>query len=59
LARSAITGHFLSEYNNGLVIFKPNSAWRNRADIIIITCRSFTGYNICDITLTLKRYSKP
>jgi hypothetical protein len=35
LAESAISGHYLSEYNNGVVIFKPNSAWRavrNRAN---------------------------
>ncbi|CAG8610690.1 1144_t:CDS:2 [Diversispora eburnea] len=28
LERAVKTGHFLSEYNNGLVVFKPNSVWR-------------------------------
>ncbi|RHZ69327.1 hypothetical protein Glove_284g118 [Diversispora epigaea] len=34
LERAVKTGHFLSEYNNGLVVFKPNSVWkavRNRS----------------------------
>ena len=33
LERAAETGHYLSEYNNGIVVFKPNATWdmvRNR-----------------------------
>jgi len=27
LERAAETGHYLSEYNNGIVVFKPNARW--------------------------------
>jgi len=34
LEQSVINGQFISEYDNGLVVFKPNSVWRAKRNRI-------------------------